>query len=173
MDFKKASLNKYGFRGFVSIGHLKEDLSIVPKTKGVYIVFRERLGIKLKDFLPKSTGGPFKGKDPTLDPKTLKLAWVDNAHVLYIGKAGGSRKNGKLYKSTLFSRIKQYMQFGKGKAVGHWGGRAIWQLKDQNELLIAWKELIVEEPLEVEASLIKKFEKKFKKRPFANMDKKK
>ena len=43
------------------------------------------------------------------------------------------------------------MDFGKGKPPGHWDGRLIWQIADAGSLLVAWKELPVEELNQAEA----------------------
>ena len=64
-------------------------------------------------------------------------------------------------------RLRQYMQFGQGKQVGHWGGRYIWQLDDSDELLVCWKVTESSIPREVEKELVRAFEKRYKKLPFA------
>jgi hypothetical protein len=63
------------------------------------------------------------------------------------------------------------MEFGKGRDVGHWGGRYIWQIQDSDDFLIAWKPLTNEEPDTIESALIEEFRNKFGKRPFANLAK--
>ena len=57
--------------------------------------------------------------------------WVNNANVVYIG----------MTTSTLYKRLSDYLDFGQGKDVGHWGGRYIWQSRDHEELLVCWKEM--------------------------------
>jgi hypothetical protein len=64
----------------------------------------------------------------------LKDKWVENCSILYIGQAGG---NGSV--TTLKKRINQYLDFGKGKPIGRYGGRLIWQLSHHSELIVAWK----------------------------------
>jgi excinuclease UvrABC nuclease subunit len=76
--------------------------------------------------------------------------------VLYIGKADALRR-----------RVRQYMAFGAGRPVGHWGGRLIWQLADSDALLVAWRETA--EPLRVEAELLNAFADVFGSLPFANL----
>ena len=115
-------------------------------------------------FLEESIGGHFKSKNPTVSISELEDNWVDDAYVINIGKAGGAG-----IKATLFSRIGQYMKFGKGKNIGHRGGRYIWQLRDSDDLLIAWKTLKDEEPKVVESALIDEFRNQYGKRPFANL----
>jgi hypothetical protein len=87
----------------------------VPKTGGVYVVIRTEIGPP--SFLKKSIGGWFKGKDPTVPAQALTADWVDGAEVVYIGKADELRR-----------RLGQFAKFGAGEAIGHWGGRLIWQL---------------------------------------------
>ena len=110
------------------------------------------------------TGGFFKGKNPNVSFETLKKNWVDNAKVMYIGKAGSNNGN-----ATLHSRLNQYLKFGQGKNIGHWGGRLIWQFKNSSDLIVCCKKLPAEEPREVEGALIQSFIKQFGKRPFANL----
>jgi hypothetical protein len=110
------------------------------------------------------TGGHFKGKDPNVPLYELKDNWVDNAIVVYIGKAGN-----EVSSATLQSRLRQYFWFGQGKNIGHWGGRLIWQLKNSTDLVVCWKALPNSDPRTVEADLIRQFITKYSKRPFANL----
>lgn len=162
MDFNSLEeIKKNGFIGFKTIGELCIDSDILPKKKGVYLVLHL---VKKPVFLINGTGGFFKGKNPNVQIDELNNNWVKNSKVVYIGKAGGN-----LSKATLHSRLKQYLDFGRGKSVGHWGGRYIWQISNSNELVICWKELDKEEPNIIESGLIKIFSDKYGKRPFANL----
>tara|TARA_B100000519_G_C14116748_1_gene378445 strand:+ start:159 stop:569 length:411 start_codon:yes stop_codon:yes gene_type:complete len=134
---------------------------MIPNLKGVYSILCNKENI---NFLDESLGGHFKGKNPTVDKNVLKNNWVDGAGILYIGKAGGAKSS-----STLKRRIWQYMQFGCGKPVGHWGGRLIWQIKENKELLLAYKTLDKIEPRIYEKELIGDFIRKFGILPFANL----
>lgn len=58
------------------------------------------------------TGGFFKGKNPNVSIQELNSNWIDGEHIVYIGKA-----------TELCRRLRQYMSFGQGKNIGHWGGR--------------------------------------------------
>jgi len=147
MDFTKGGLVEYGFLGFESVNDLYNNKCIkIPKTKGVYIVFRETLTKPV--FESKSKGGFHKRKNPTVSIQKLENAWVENAYVLYIGKADLTSN------TNLRKRIYDYLSFGKGKNVGHFGGRYIWQLSDCYELKIAWKALDREDPKDLEEQLI-------------------
>jgi hypothetical protein len=163
MDYNSIeSLQDEGFKGFVAIQSMMQNTCMnVPFIQGVYFVLNTTYE---KTFLAESTGGWFKKKDPSVKQSDLERNWVDNTIVLNMGKAGGRDSN-----ATLNSRLKQYMRFGQGKPVGHWGGRLIWQLSNSSELLICWKELPDDEPREIEREYIQDFFRVFGKRPFANL----
>lgn len=153
----KEQLKGAGFDGFISVKELKEDFKNgrVPKEEGVYQIIR--LSSTPPTFLQKGTGGYFKGKEPNVSIDELRSNWVADEPVVYIGKA-----------SELYKRIRQYMQFGSGKAVGHFGGRYIWQLADSDELIICWK--LASESRSLEAAMIAEFKNNHNgKRPFANL----
>jgi len=166
MDFSSLSgIVKHGFSGFITISELQMTNCIdVPKKQGVYLILR--LNTDKPRFLTKSIGGHFREQDPTVTVDVLKNNWLEKPIVVYIGKAGGS---GNL--ATLQNRLKQYMDFGRGKKVGHKGGRYIWQLADSSDLQVCWLETPDEEPDEVETRLIKEFKDQYGKRPFANLSK--
>jgi siroheme synthase-like protein len=156
-------IRQSGFKDFRAISTLQESgCCDVPDVPGVYLVLRPNTAPP--DFLERSTGGHFKGKDPTVAVSRLKSKWVEDALVLYIGEAGGPSN-----KATLRSRLKLYMQFGQGKPVGHRGGRYIWQLRDSCDLLVCWKPTPNAVPREVEKGLIREFKAVYKKLPFANI----
>ena len=69
----------------------------------------------------------------------------------------------------LHSRLVQYLRFGQGKKVGHWGGRFIWQLQNHEDLVFSWKITPNNDPSEVERSLLSQFVDQFGKLPFANL----
>lgn len=164
MEFKTVKeLKEAGFKGFVEISSLMINKDVIPDEKGVYMVLYEGAGNP--DFICPGTGGAFKGKNPNVTMEELAANWVDNTCVVYIGKAGGMTSS-----STLKKRIGQYLAFGKGKPVGHWGGRYIWQLKESCKLKICWKVLYDEEPSIVESDLIRQFAMQHRGcRPFANL----
>lgn len=153
-------LKNYGFSGFVKISELWTNASIIPKQQGVYVV----LNYNSNEFLERGNGGFFKGVDPNVCISELERKWVKDTIIVYIGKAGG---NGVA--ATLQSRLKQYLDFGKGKPVGHRGGRYIWQLKDNSQLVIAWKTLTNEEPVIIERQLLNMFTDYHGCLPFANL----
>jgi len=164
IDFETlAGIKRYGFGGFVHVSHLQatgcED---VPRVPGVYLVLRTEKGRPV--FLQKSVGGIFKGSAPTVSVQELHDNWVDGPIVLNIGKAGGGGGS-----ATLRSRLKQYMDFGAGKPVGHRGGRFVWQLAESGKLQVCWMPTPNEEPKSVEGRLIREFKSLYGKRPYANL----
>lgn len=163
-------LKKAGFEGFCSVEKLREDLSGIPAVAGVYMVVYQSDG--MPEFLENGTGGFFKGKNPNVPVSELKSNWVGGTCVVYIGKAGGVEANGKKSNSKLQKRISDYLDFGSGEPVGHWGGRLIWQIKDSKDLLFCWKAIPEQEgnPVEIEKEFIADFKRQYGgKRPFANL----
>lgn len=151
-----------GFDGFVTVSALQASKCCeVPSKPGVYLILRPT--VVRPAFLEASIGGFFKGKNPTVALVRLESKWVESALVLYIGKAGPRT-------ATLRSRLWQYVRFGHGQAVGHWGGRYIWQLADSCDLLVCWKITALDYPRTAEKALIENFETAYGKLPFANLN---
>jgi hypothetical protein len=164
MNFRTIEdLKKEGFQGFAKIADLINDQHRIPAEKGVYLVLR--LDGDKPAFSVKGSGGFFKGDDPNVSVSELESNWVNGTIVINIGQAGGGGS-----KATLKSRIKQYLDFGQGKPVGHKGGRLIWQIKNYQDLLLCWKSTGNEDPRMVEKGLIQEFKAIYgKRRPFANL----
>lgn len=157
-----------GFTGFKKISELSIDIKSIPHERGIYFVLNmDKVDPK---FIVPGVGGFFKGRDPNISVSELEQNWVENSLVVYIGQAGGII-NGKWSDSTLQKRIKQYLRFGQGENVGHYGGRLIWQLGNYRDLELCWKSLAgrVMDPKEEESRLISAFKTQFGKRPFANL----
>lgn len=152
------SLRQDGYFGFKTVRELRESCSTVPGEPGIYMVLY--LDDRYPKFVPVGTGGSHHGRNPNVDILELKRSWVEDAFVLYIGKA-----------ESLKHRINQYMGFGKGMAAPHHGGRYIWQIASCSDLVICWKlQSDRSIPLaEVEHDLLMNFKRKYKKLPFANL----
>lgn len=101
----------------------------IPTEKGIYIV-KIPYGFNLK-FLDSTTSfSHLNSKSllydvPLLEEKYFRLIDKD---ILYIGKAA--------CKKGLQQRIRQYINYGYQKSKIHRGGRAIWQIKNCDQLII-------------------------------------
>jgi hypothetical protein len=163
MNFNiKTELEQNGFTGFKSVEELWMDKSVLPRAKGVYLVLDPNYDNT--EFLQKGVGGFFKGKNPNVPIGELKSNLVPDSLVVYIGKAGSPTG-----KATLYSRLGQYLKFGEGDDIGHYGGRFIWQLKNHTNLIFCWKKTPREDPREVEKQLITDYINQFGTMPFANL----
>lgn len=159
-----AGIRRAEFEGFKPISELmKSGCCEVPKEPGVYIVLRENS--EPPRFLDRSTGGHYKGIDPTVEKHVLEEKWegVPRAIVLYIGKAGPGKT------ANLMNRLRKFVRFGQGKPVAHRGGRYIWQMCDSGDLLVCWKSTRRCDPREMEKTLICEFEGVYGHLPFANL----
>jgi hypothetical protein len=157
----RQTLKDEGFTGFRALAAL--DINRIPQKPGIFAVLQPG-GFEPR-FLARSTAGIFKKKDPSLPEAALAAEWVDGADVLYIGKAGPGSKGNR----GLRRQIQEFVDFGKGKPPGHWDGRLIWQIADAGSLLIAWKELPVEELNQAEAGYHEAFRQLHDRLPFANL----
>lgn len=147
---------KDGFTGFVPVSKLRSTASLLSDSGGVYIVVRD--SDNSPEFLATGTGGFFKGKNPNVGLEELESNYVAGSKVVYIGKA-----------TSLKKRVGQLLRFGAGSAVGHWGGRYLWQLADSDNLLIAWKTTPSTDPRAEEIKMLEEFVSRHGKLPFANL----
>ena len=158
--FDESDLKNRGFLGFRRFREL--DLLEIPREPGVYAVLRDNN--QIPHVLDASVGGWFKGKNPTMDRHTLTAKLSRSAETLYIGKADKGSGNRGLRK-----RITEFVQFGNGEPIGHWGGRCIWQLADSQDLRIAWLPVLDRSAGEMESELIDEFLHTYASLPFANL----
>lgn len=156
--FKQQGLRKAGFVGFVGFRELREgQIESVPKGGGVYVVLRESDDSPI--YLEQSVGGWFKQQDPTVALSALKGKWIIGAHVIYIGKGDDLRR-----------RLREFMNFGAGRPIGHRGGRYVWQLESSKDFIVAWRETADVGPRQAEIDLLRVFRKIHGGRlPFANL----
>lgn len=147
---------KEGFNGFVKIADLRLTPGMIPDNGGVYVVVR--VSDVLPRFLEEGTGGHFKGKNPNVAIAELQNNFVKGSATMYIGKATNLRK-----------RLGQFLRFGAGANVGHWGGRYLWQLADASDLIIAWKETPMIDPRDVEVAMLTEYVNEYGRLPFANL----
>jgi hypothetical protein len=150
-------LRDHGFEGFDPFDGILEGSVSLPSAGGVYVVTIS--ADQEPRFTESSTGGHFKQRDPEVDVAILEAKWVRGAHVVYIGKA-----------NELDRRLRELARFGAGAAIGHWGGRYLWQLADVAELRVAWLETPDRNPRGVESEYLAEFAAAFDGRlPFANL----
>lgn len=157
----RKSLKEDGFTGFRPLQDL--DTNRIPQRQGIFAVLRPPEFEPR--FLPKSTAGVFRKKNPSLSQAELAAEWVPDADVLFLGKAGAGSKGNR----GLRRQISEFNDFGKGKPPGHWDGRLIWQLADAGKLLVAWKELPPEALSPALAEYHAEFVRFHGRLPFANL----
>lgn len=151
------------FEDFRTLEELRRsDLESVPREAGVYQVLWPFEN--LPEFLNASPAGRFKGRDPTVPRDTLIANWIPGEHTIYIGKAGTLAG-----RQTLRSRLRQYLRFGQGEPVAHWGGRYIWQIERSDALVFCWHTTPGIRPRDVERSLLAQFRGQHNRLPFANL----
>ena len=130
----------------------------MPRGPAAYVVYLPaRREVNFRDASP---AGRFKGRDPTVPVEALRAKWMPGAQIVYIGKADVANR-----------RLAQFARFGAGEPVAHWGGRYIWQLRDSDELLVAWHAITWNEPArDFEKRLLAHFGRLHGgRRPFANL----
>lgn len=142
-------------QGFITIAKLRETkLAEVPRKPGVFVVLR--VNSNPVQFLDNSPAGHFKGKDPTVSLSDLQRNWIEDTPILYYGRSG-----------NLNDRLGDFIQFGIGEPVGHWGGRLVWQIDGAEQFLIAWCTTI--DYKNGKKELLRVFKSRFGKFPFANL----
>ena len=146
MHWTRAELAADGFQGFVPFTRVSE----APDQRGVYVVLRTETEGPI--FTATSSVKPKKGRLGAVGIGTLRSRWIENCEVMNIGKAGGTG-----IASTLKSRLEEYRATGAGTSTKHRGGRYIWQLVGSDELLVAWKVALDEEPRAVEQRMLQQF----------------
>lgn len=138
----------------------------VPKKSGIYVaVYLKQEMPKFKEASEASLAWPDKKIDSSIDK--LIFNWVnfknEEDNILYIGRA-----NARSAKTNLRNRIRQYILFGQGKSITHYGGRYIWQIEELKDVAIYYKE--DDNPAKAEKELLKDFKNKYQEKlPFANL----
>ena len=157
-EWNREALVRRGFVGWIPWSECPSGLDVIDGSHGgVYVIFRN--GLRPPTYLDRSPAGSFRG-DPTVDRSVLDANWVPSARVVYIGKADHGR---------LRTRLKEFIDFGRGGKCRHWGGRLIWQLERAADLLVAWRVLPkIAIPKDEENRMIAAFKLAYGKRPFAN-----
>ena len=161
VPLNKKSLLADGFTGFRPIAELETNR--IPQRQGIFAVLRPARFEPV--FLAESTAGTFTRKNPSVPQAQLAAEWVENADILFVGKAGPGSKGNR----ALRRQIQEFVDFGHGKPPGHWDGRLIWQLAAAGTLLMAWKELPPAEFNAAQAAYHEQFRQLHGRLPFANL----
>lgn len=146
--------------------HNINSCSIIDEKCGVYVVVYKKKGIP--DFKDLGSGPEiWHNKKVNVSVEKLGDNWITfkngDEHIIYIGRAGGGNT-----KTNLRKRIRQYILFGLGHQIAHYGGRYIWQIANPRDLEIYWES--VDLPVERERNLLDQFKKEHNQRlPFANL----
>lgn len=147
-----AGLHAAGWSGLVPL--LGLDMRTGPKEVGLYTVVRE---ISMPPSFTRHSRQ--RGNFAPLDHDDVASRWVEGASVIYIGQT--SARGGLRHRLRSFSTA----------AAGHSGGRALWQLEDNAELVVGWMATppgVI--PLLAEAALISRFRRDHQGRvPFGNV----
>jgi hypothetical protein len=160
-SFSIEGLERRGFTGFLAVCQLGPEPTAVPSHPGVYVVVRR--SENPPEYLERSPGSWFKGKDPTVPISDLEQKWVFGATTLYIGS--GLDLRARIGLLVAFSRG------GQGSSIFHWGGRFLWQLADGQDLQVAWREVAPDSHKAEERALVDEFEEAHGALPFANLRK--
>lgn len=150
-----------GFSEATEIGALwKTRCWTVPRDCGVYLIIRD--SESTPEFLPESTGGRFKKREPTCVAQFVRDNWIEGARVVYVGKASGRK--------GLNRRLYDLVSFGYGQPIGHWGGRLLWHLPEKEKLLVRWRICRAEDADAAETIAIGDFKSMYGgRRPYANL----
>ncbi len=141
-------------------------LESIPRKSGVYFVLVPEgfiLSVKAETdgFKLTSKGEPSEFRVERLEKKLVHYGdYPYSNKIVYIGKA-----------KDLHRRIEQYVgyRYNVPNLFPHDGGRAIWQLKNNEELLVRYQECNVgEDCRKLEKRLICEYKEKYGAFPFAN-----
>jgi hypothetical protein len=156
-SFTRGGLTDFGFHGFLPVRDLEARAAEIPAVPGVYAYLRNSINPPV--FLERSPAGWFKGLDPTIGIEELRARWLPGCPVVYVGESG-----------NLLKRLRDRARFAAGRAVGARGGRALWQLHDAQDLVVAWRTAKKgQSTKELERSLLDAFRLQWHQAPFANL----
>lgn len=118
MQINHLTLQNDGFIGFQSFEQL--EIKQIPQVPGIYAVLKPEGFERL--FLATSVGGHFKKQDPSVLQPALEKEWIEDADVLYIGKAGreapATGDSESAFKSSLTSAAASPLAIGAGGFFG-------------------------------------------------------
>ncbi|MDR3598834.1 hypothetical protein [Clostridium sp.] len=142
-------LKNKGYKGFIRIGSLKNNYSILPELSGVYLILIP------KDFIVKFLKDGTTNSGDSIN--YLQNNWVKGAKILYIGSSNNLRKH-----------VKQLVDSRNNSVDRFPGGRHLWKLKDSLDLLISWNVIDTNECKQEKKYLLNEFMVRYSKPPFAN-----
>lgn len=137
-----------GFKGFVPL--LGLDRELLPTHRGVYSVFRE------SSSRPTFIDSNVITRRKAYGVGRLSDKWIDEQAVVYIGMAEP--------KDGLYGRLGDFSK----QSSSHTGGRALWQLADAADLIVAWVETSEHVAEVVEKAYLRAFKEAHGQYPFAN-----
>jgi hypothetical protein len=147
-SWDRTGLMSAGFEGFIPfIGLHIEGL---PERRGVYAVLRETR--ERPTFIPTNV----ILRRRAYDVDRLEAKWLDGQEIVYIGSA--EPVDGLRGRLGGFSK----------QSSSHTGGRALWQLSDAAELVVAWAETPEHSAMAVEKSFLSAYKSAFDQYPYAN-----
>jgi len=133
-------------------------VSNIPNEKGIYMVLKPK---KMSINILSTTTAIEKYEDKSMIYDAIKLNTKyerTDKTVLYIGKAGDNNK--------LRGRIRQLVRYGYREVDNHRGGRAIWQIENNKDLLIGY--FLCNSPESKEKELLKIYKGQYGVLPLAN-----
>jgi len=147
-SWDRAGLEAIGFAGFVPFIGL--DIETLPPRRGVYVVLRE--SVQRPAFM--ETNVITRRRSYAVD--RLEAKWLDGQTIVYVGMADPV--------DGLYGRLGDFSK----QSSSHTGGRALWQLVDAKDLVVAWVETPDHVAELVEKSYLRAFKAQFGQYPFAN-----
>ncbi len=155
-----------------SIKELYRNYDIIPKESGIYLVeCPKNFKVVFSDYPTRKIKINKYYYAAELNDKYNRTL---NNKILNIAKADMRIKGGALNR-----RIKELIRFGYGEANNHRGGKAIWQIRNNEQLVVCWETLdeinrkwdkIFDTAKDAENALINYFYNKYNEYPLANME---
>lgn len=108
--------------------------SEVPAGAAIYVVLRPDSQPPV--FFDTNSGQAVRGRRHSVPISDFDAAWVPDAEVVYIGKADRGASGDRV----LSKRLDEYRRYGADLGGNHNGGRYLSQLRNSEDLLVAWRE---------------------------------
>jgi len=130
----------------------------VPQKSGLYfVVVPEGFAVEFTD--DTTAIHEYKGQTMLYPSALLEKGFRQtDRKVLYIGKASGER-------NALRQRILQLVRYAYGEVENHRGGRALWQIRDNKNLLVGY--IPCDDATTAEQSVLNEYRKQYRVLPLA------